>query len=72
MKTEARFQYIRKAGKKQTKYSTDFRQAGASNFLWVRVLGVHTLECLETSTVSSGLLNIVRATKIKFSMYRQV
>ena len=50
---------------RQTRYLTDSRSAALLKCLWRRVLGVHTLRCLETNTGSNGRWILTQSIKGK-------
>lgn len=63
MKTEVKFQSVQKVKKKQTNYLVGFLQVDKLRCLFLIVLGVAILECLETNMASSGWWILTQITK---------
>jgi hypothetical protein len=53
-KTDLKYQLVRIVVKKPTGYSMDFQKMSKLKCLLPTVIGVHTLQCLETNLVLSG------------------
>ncbi len=66
-KTGRKYQLVQKVVMKPINYLTDYRQVEILKGTLVTVLGVHTLECLETNMALNGLWNLTQIITVKFN-----